>query len=419
MDPWTQRLSDLGVVEKIKSLLIRFDGLDLSQYTNEERSYLDRTREVAEVCLSRLTDSDPRLLNITSLTNINNSFANVNSYLENWLAESGDIYLHSHIQNELDTIIAQSITLSFALDMPAARENITTLRRTVARHRTVVDQLVERVKEKGSLADQTIDKKLELAKEQFAVLDTDVSDLESKLEKVKITSGEFAAEQQIAFTKAETDRAASFNTLLSDKQKDIEASVKEYENTFKQEVGNIHKKISEDETAVKEAKLRVEEILGIVGEESLIGDYSNNAKDEKSAANFWRWVAAGSLAIAIVVAIWFSFTIDENTVWQKMIAKVVIVISFGGLAGYAARQSSEHRTAQREAEQMALQLKALKPYLNDISDKNQRDTLLAQIAEKLFGQKRQPKNTKKNSDAEINPLLVDTIYEILKHRKDT
>lgn len=82
-------------------------------------------------------------------------------------------------------------------------------------------------------------------------------------------------------------------------------------------------------------------------------------------------------------------------------------------AAYAARQSSEHRQAQRQAEQMALQLAALKPYLDDMRDEAKRDELLAVIAQKLFGQATPVKTTitrkEKRDDTDTMALLAQAM----------
>ena len=79
--------------------------------------------------------------------------------------------------------------------------------------------------------------------------------------------------------------------------------------------------------------------------------------------------------------------------WQKLIARLSVVAASGGLATYAAKQAAEHRQAQRQSEHMALQFSAVRPYLEDVTDKEQRDALLIKLADKFFSEKKieQPK----------------------------
>ena len=81
------------------------------------------------------------------------------------------------------------------------------------------------------------------------------------------------------------------------------------------------------------------------------------------------------------------------------------------------------KSAQRKAERMALQLKALKPYLNDIEDDTKRDELLAKIANRLFGQEEQlplilSKGGKgKNDNPMLTSQLLEVVIELLKQSK--
>ena len=68
-----------------------------------------------------------------------------------------------------------------------------------------------------------------------------------------------------------------------------------------------------------------------------------------------------------------------------MVAKTLLILSFGAIATYAGRQSAEHRRAQRSAESMALQLSALPHYTEKLSTPERSDTLLMNHADKLFG----------------------------------
>lgn len=414
MNPWLEKVNASPALEKATQLKKVLVNLNLKNYNNEDRAFLERIEAVMDIIISKINDSDPRLINTAALTSIGNSMANVISYWNSWMDGKDQVYLHTHIQNELDTIVTQLVIISPTMDVPEARESISSLRRSVGQHRAVVDAFVNQVKEKGSLADITIDEKVAAASESLNEMEGIATSLGSELAKIKESSAQVAIEQQKAFTKAETERSAAFSTLLSDKQKELDNSVSELKNTTREEIAAIKEDVSSDQEAVVESKRRVEEILGIVSEEALIGDYSNNAKEERGAANFWRWVAAGSLALAICVAVWFSFTIDSTTAWQRVVAKIAIVLSFGGLAGYAAKQSGEHRHAQRDAEQMALQLKAIKPYLGDIGDQAKQDELLAKIADRLFGQDKVGKIDRKDTDPALLSQLIEALSEILK-----
>jgi len=282
-----------------------------------------------------------------------------------------------------------------------------------------VEKVITELESRASAADTTIDEKVQAVQGEFDKHQEQIKELDDDLTEVKKASAEVSTQQQAAFTTAETDRSTTFNKLVRDQQKELEVSLEDIEADAKKSVEYIKAKVKADEDEAATARQRIEEILGIVGEEALIGDYSKNALGESKAADIWRYITAGSIVGAIITAICFASGINDYTSWQHFASKTIIVLSFGGLAGYAAKQSSEHRAAQRNAERMALQLKALKPYLNDLQDNNKRDELLAKIADRLFGQEQPlPLPKGKNND---NPLLtsqlIDAILELIKRDK--
>ncbi|WP_157110770.1 hypothetical protein [Nocardia anaemiae] len=128
-------------------------------------------------------------------------------------------------------------------------------------------------------------------------------------------------------------------------------------------------------------------IIGTVRDTALTCQYSKNAGADRRAANVWRLFTVFALFGVIIAAGWIVWIVstDRDPNWHTLAAKTVFTASLSGFAIYASRQSSEHRRAQRHAEEMAAQLAALKPYLGDIEDAAKRDQLSADVALRLFG----------------------------------
>lgn len=226
--------------------------------------------------------------------------------------------------------------------------------------------------------DETSNKAGELA--------TELARVKEDLERVEAASRDLVTQQQTAFSQAETERSTAFSTLLADKNKELDTTLTELGERAEQEIAAVREAIQNDKNSVEKAKTRVEEILGIVGEEALIGEYSKNATRDRSTADLWRWITAGSILLAILATGWLALAASRTgTNWHELLAKIVLAASLSGLAGYSAQQSSEHRKAQRMSETMASQLAALKPYLKDMGDPIKGDDVLSEVARKLFG----------------------------------
>ena len=98
-------------------------------------------------------------------------------------------------------------------------------------------------------------------------------------------------------------------------------------------------------------------------------------------------MAAIALAvIAVAIGIWMvTESQASGTDWDLFASRSVLVAATAAISGYAAHQATEHRHAHREAQHIALQLAALKPFLDDLESEEDRNHVLRETALKIFG----------------------------------
>jgi predicted nucleic acid-binding Zn-ribbon protein len=426
MNPWEERVQTSQAKTSAEQLKTLISSLDLGTYEPSIREQLQRVEVVADTVLDKLNNSDPRLVNTSALASVGSNLTNAATYLSTWINSGTDPDLTTYVQSELDAAVNQLAMLTPNQDVPEAREAITRLRRSIAGNITAADKLIAQLKERGSEADASISEKVEEAKNEFTTLQKDITDLDTELKAIRSSSASVSTEQTTAFTKAEADRSTKFTELLDTNQKRLTSTFEELEKKTADSVTVIRKKIYEDQKSIEGSKAEVEKLLGIVGEEALVGDYSKRAKTELKFAEGWAIATFLSIFLAIIVGAFFANDVSKlsqngRVTWQYMIAKVILIVTFGALAAYAARQSTEHRNAQRDSEQMALQLSALPPYSNNVTDVDLRNKLLIDLAAKLFG-KTQPVIKGARSKKDDNPLLAtqlaEALLELLKQMKN-
>lgn len=411
MSPWEQKLNDSGLLAAAQAVESQLDTYNEAELSIEDRGYIDRIRTVNDIVLDIAQHADPKLINYSALQAIIPNLNNITSYLGSWDGGNSPTYLSTHAVAQLDSILQQLPLLVAAMNVPEARAAITSLRRSAARQKTIVDEITSKIEEKGSLADTTIDEKIAAAEKSIndnvAVVEkkleditTDSEEIAEQLDTVKTAANKLATEQTAAFNTAETERTKEFTNLMALKQTELETTLDGLAEKTNEKSEAIKKAAEKDAKATEDAKNRAEKILGIVSQDALISDYSENAKREWISSLVWQIVATGSIIAAIVVAGFLAHEAGSDMAWQKLIAKLAIVAASGGLATYAAKQATEHRQAQRHSEHMSLQLSAVRPYLEDVTDKAQRDALLIKLADKFFSEKRtdQPTTKKRARD---------------------
>lgn len=406
MNSWEQKLKDSGLSDASENLTLRLDSYKEAELSIEDRDYLDKIRAVNEVLRAIIDNADPRIINYSALSSIVVYLNNINSYLNDWGGGTSPTYLSSYAMQQADMLLQQIPLVVPAMNIPEARAAITSLRRSVARQKTIVDSIISQIKEKGSLADTTIDNKIADAKEiidnNTAVVEKKLEDitketeeLAEQLETVKSAANKLATEQTTEFNTTQTARSKEFTDLMSLKRNELTTTLNKLAEEANEKSDAINTAAEKSAKATEDAKKRAEKLLGIISEDALVNKYSKNALHERKVSTRWQRIAVAAIIGAIVWAGILAHEAAGDMVWQKLVARLSVAAASGGLATYAAKQATEHRQAQRQSEHMSLQLSAVRPYLEDITDKTKRDELLIKLAEKFFSEKKPNRQQKK------------------------
>lgn len=236
MNFWEQKLKDSGLLAATEHVAVKLDTHNEAELSIDDRNYLDKIRAVNEVLQSIAENADPRLVNYSALQTIVQYLNNISTYLNNWDGGTSPTYLSVHAIGQVDNILQQVPLVVAAVNTPEARTAITSLRRSATRQKTIVDNIISEIKEKGSLADTTIDDKVASAKE---IIDADVATIEKKLEgittkseelvnqleTVKSAANKLSTEQTTAFNAAQTERSKKFTDLMTLKRSELDATL--------------------------------------------------------------------------------------------------------------------------------------------------------------------------------------------------
>lgn len=402
----------LALARELKDLLGRRESA-----SGEEQDHIDRSLRIVEVVEWTLTNTDPSLISDPVLSGLAQHLQGARDQLTQWVGGAGADYLMTHAKAQLDGTLAVLGAVPVAMTAAEASAEIASLRRSVGQHRAQVDREVDALKSASSQAQAEFEKQAQQAANRVSELEAEVARFRDEIGQVTASAREATNQQQNAFTAAQTERQESFGKLLDEKRQETAAAVADLRDQIAVEIKATKERSATDIAQIEQAKSRIEEILGIVGEEALVGTYSKNADKDRGAANGWRWGAVAAIVVSVGIGIWLvAEAHGGNASWQSLAAKAVLVAPIGGVAAYAARQSSEHRHSQREAEHVALQLTALKPYLSDLAEPDKRDQLLSEIALRLFGRPRALKGDGESLETSLadNPTLVGQLLAVLQ-----
>ena len=420
MSKWEDRIQNSATYTAAKKLLARLNEIDSDSMSLEAIDAINRAKLVIELLVDRLDNTDSRLLSISNLDNISSHLSNASSCFDNWQNTRDDMYLGiSYMNGYIDDILSYIPSLTPTMDIKETRKAIAGLNRSVGQYKRTAAKEIDSISAKGTTAEKTIDEKVTEAKNEFEALGVKIDELNKDLKDIKDSSNSISTEQQLSFTKSENIRNEAVNKFIEDQKRTIEETFSKKSDEADRITDDIDKKLNATEAKAEDSLARIDELLNIAGDKTLIHDYSSSAKEDMEAADRWRKI---TVRLLFTLLIFSCLVVGEvihikDVSWQFLIARAFVMLFAGGIAGYTATQSSEHRKAQRANQRTAHQLKALKPYLLSIEgDVKLRNEIIKTVAYRIFNNEENNQVKKSKGlfkSKEEAPIMSSQLIELL------
>lgn len=248
------------------------------------------------------------------------------------------------------------------------------------------------------------DQKIEARKNELAVLEGQIRVYETPLEEMRRNW----THQYDEWIKEQRQKLKDDSTQL---KKDLESKIVEEEQKLEATTRNAEKAFNE-----------IKEMLGIATTGVINNDHNKHAKDEMDASVRWRFMA---LAFIIGAFAWLFYAYthppeipevagDVYKAWIPILKTFSLTAVLLFAAGFTARHASSHLENARHLRGVALNVKALDPYLASLHPDQQKE-LKKELTEKLFGQSYIPQHKKQNNMDENK--IMDIVERVLKFGK--
>lgn len=389
-------------------------------FLNVEVNDIDNVRELEKRRLTKVLDLldealaslDKETAPLPLLNQINGHFRHQNFWAQlklysEGLALSGLIQANNHINSQIPTIYQlksfsrnsraaepahsleksydrlaetiQSKSEEFATDVEEQR---TKLNDTINRHQTLSEDVVQLIERTGS---------------QLSTWQTEFTEFQ-------ITHAKKFSDQQIQRSE---DQQTWFNSFKSD------ANAKS--DTYFSELKYMIEEIKSDVTTRHKSMIHLH---GLIAGDSVAEGYAKNAGSEKQAADVWRWISIGFIAATVTwigIAIYFPANSGNNgeQIWIQTLKAISLtgVLLFGSV--YASKQSSIHRSNERQIRWFALEVKAIDPFIASL-EPAQQNALKEKLSERLFGQNNHHEG---NASSDVDPNILKVIFGFMKDLK--
>jgi hypothetical protein len=273
-----------------------------------------------------------------------------------------------------------------------ARESITqaasTFRRSAGQQLSGLSQEID--SSKGQI--EALQQRLNEFAARIAEGTQQVTTLTGEVERVEAQATQTLNQFQAQFSEAQERRLEAHQTALNELRESMTAFREEVKEASDNRLGEMSglaaavlDKIKSDGAA---AQKRLDEqvdaakaMVTIITAAGTANAYGEEASEQKSAADRWRWITVAFFLVAIGVAVWAILEGKPGNA-EFTAARAVGSLAILGIAGYTANQSTRHRRREEAAKRRQIQLVAFQPFIEDLPKEKQneaRETLIATL----------------------------------------
>lgn len=415
--PYEQRIDDAEFDGRVAAVRDRIRALpdDRRREVGEQfPGGLARVESVLDYALVVITRTNPALLPTGAVVELEDLLDDLRIYVERTVEQQAATF--SSADEQADKILDALARWTPKVDVPAdvaVKEVAATFRRSAAQQFATLEGEVNAARDVvGELRERLAELDGQIASDRENS-NTAVDDLRQTVEAQKGRLEQAIQTYQQQFSDEQANRASTFQTQVSQLEQRISSvesgasdRVQELYSSLEERAGEL---ISELERR-RDQVIQLHEVIAVTGTASA---YGTEAKQQKKAADVWRIVAVVFAVAAAGLAFWAIIHAqgDGESV-AELVSKAIGTVVFGGIAGYAAKQSSDHRSRERNAKRRELELTAFGPFIDDLDPERQQITR-EKVADRMFGQ---PDESEGHDEAltENSVSLLGRLAEIIR-----
>jgi hypothetical protein len=331
----------------------------------EEHAHIEAILNLLE---RRLDALDAQFVPLAPLDSINSNLVELSASLRQFEANPGNRPILDQADNQAYGI------LSYLAQLPEPTVDETeNLREVGARYRRSMSAQIGQLTGEAQALRATVENVTEAAAEQKSLIEAEAGRLD-----------EAVASFNTAFDQAQTERAEKFTTQTDEFASQLTAAVDESTNSIDAALNDAKTKSDAAWTEIAGLQQRAQAASNYLGITSLAGGYHQTADIEEGRAFWLRWGAIGlglgaigASVFALIYHVVYAFTLDG------FLTKSAVAIPFLVLAGYLARESSQHRERAHFNRQRQRQLESLPAYVDGL-EPPQRAILYEALAPGFF-----------------------------------
>jgi uncharacterized coiled-coil protein SlyX len=378
-------------------------GEFLGSLSEEQSWQLDRVFEVAHLVHDYLNDTPSTLVSFTQLAALNATMDSVRNVVTSAITGmQGQLLQQASaiIEDQVLALVMRTFLIQRSVNEPDRSGEIIDDLRT--RNQSAINQLKN---EKTAL-----EERIKSLTSQVDQQDQRVNELSVAVEAQKKEAVAVTAEVRGEYAKTEKELRDLF-----------EQQLKEMTGQYVEFAASSNERADAHLIVLKGKEAEAREIVQVVGNIGVTGNYKKIAESESKAADGWRWATLGFFGTAVVVAVgsfvWHLFPLAKpDSPWDFAI-RFVTAISIALPAFYTSRESARHRTNADRAKQRELELASLGPFI-ELLPQADKYAITSKLVDRYFGSVVEPHDAKSPLDikeaTELVKVALDGASKIVK-----
>lgn len=418
----------------------------------------DRAKQVTLITISILDSTDPNLVPISLLTEIQTYINSINTNIINYIEGENESELE-----QIDSHLDHWLTRVTSVYAPRDTENvegiasaITSLRRSLGQHarhlrgevsdqEAAVSELETKVVEIGKhIVDIEANFQTTLATQEEKFMHS-ISSFEESVQSLNKQFDTAQSSRTDEFNQSENSHSSTFEENQKSMLTQFQDLTKQFQDQFSEENSSREKRFGSEKDALNKTVEKIisslntqidanknkfatlysetdkslssqlnqaKEIVGIIANTGLAGAYRGVANKADTKSFLWNILTVISMFGLIGFAVWaFIFTKSNVTfTWPLFFGRIWVSLTFGLLAGYSAAQAHRNSQSSKLNRRIELELSSIDSYLGTLPDEL-RDMLKAGLADKYFGHFDSVKSGDSDEDAKPATSLLELVIK--------
>lgn len=376
MSKWEEQLKNHAIFTTLADLSERLKDESLISEDINVIELVDKIVQLQAYAEISLNNIVPELIGLGVINNANSQLTAVRNEVNSYIANKNIAHLNN-AASHVDATMAQIVL--FPVPRPHLAEEAYS--ESLSKFKSIIINSFQELKETKDGLAEAINSLSNESENQ----NQNLTELASKIDQ----QGENIEGQVSSFNERFDAYEASSNERLDIKidenNKQIISLLESQKNSFSEQVESQRSDGENVIEALKLNKQQASDLVQVIGNIGITGNYKNIANQEKGAADKWRNIALFlMIGMVGVIALTIGISATNGFDWKLALFRIGAALVLALPATYAAKESSKHRILENINRKAELELASLDPFLEKLPEET-RFKVKEELTGKFFG----------------------------------